>query len=119
MNGYQQYKEQSIMTMTQGELLLLLYDELMKRLKRSEIALDTDNYELFDQSVVRSVEIVNYLKDTLNRDYAISAELRNMYDFFIFELSRLQAGRKKEVIQELQPLVKDLRDAFAAAEKSV
>ena len=26
--GYQQYKEQSINTMTQGELLLLLYDEL-------------------------------------------------------------------------------------------
>ncbi|MBA4698862.1 MAG: flagellar export chaperone FliS [Ruminococcus sp.] len=118
-NGYQQYKEQSVMTMTQGELLLLLYDELLKRLKRAEIALGMENYELFEQSVGRSVEIVNYLKDTLNHNYTISMELGNMYDFFIYELSRLQAGRKKETIQELQPLVKDLRDAFAAAEKAV
>ena len=29
MKGYQQYKEQSVNTMTQGELLLLLYDELL------------------------------------------------------------------------------------------
>ena len=28
MKGFQQYKTQSINTMTQGELLLLLYDEL-------------------------------------------------------------------------------------------
>lgn len=117
MNGYQQYKEQSIMTMTPGELLLMLYDELLKRLKRADIALDTKNYELFEQSVNRSAEIVNYLKDTLNHNYAISAELGSMYDFFIYDLSRLRAGRKKEIIQELQPLVKELRDAFAMAEK--
>ena len=36
LQGYQQYKEQSIYTMTQGELLNLLYDELMKRLLRAE-----------------------------------------------------------------------------------
>ena len=32
MRGFQQYKEQSVNTMTQSELLLLLYDELFKRL---------------------------------------------------------------------------------------
>lgn len=119
VNGYQQYKEQSIMTMTQGELLLLLYDELLKRLKRAELALETENFDLFEKSVQRAVEIVNHLKDTLNHNYEISAQLVNMYDFFIYELSRLQAGRNKNIIQEVQPLVKELRDAFAAAEKAV
>ena len=32
MRGYQRYREESINTMTPGELLLLLYDELVKRL---------------------------------------------------------------------------------------
>ena len=36
--GYQQYKEQSINTMTPGELLMLLYDELVKRGARAELA---------------------------------------------------------------------------------
>ena len=116
-NGYQQYKEQSVMTMTPGEMLLLLYDELLKRLMRAELALDKEDYDLFGQSILRCREIVQYLKDTLNYEYTISQELRQMYDFFLYELSRIEAGRKKEVIAELKPLVKDLREAFQDAGK--
>lgn len=115
--GYGQYKQQSIMTMTQGELLLLLYDELLKRLMRAEIAIDRKNVDVFDQSIERSVEIVMYLRDTLNHNYAISRELHNMYDFFLYDLSRLKAGRNKDIIGELKPLIQDLRDSFAQAQK--
>lgn len=116
-NGYEQYKMQSVNTMTQGEMLLLLYDELIKRLTRAELALEDKNYDLFDKSVQRSTEIVRYLSDTLNMDYQISYELGRMYEFFIYELSRLQAGRKSAVIRELKPLVSELRDAFREASK--
>lgn len=118
-NGYEQYKMQSVNTMTSSEMLLLLYDELMKRLARAQVALEDEDYDLFNQSVQRSREIVQYLNSTLNMNYKISYELRRMYEFFIFELSRLQAGRKVAVIQELKPLVSELRDAFRQASKSV
>lgn len=117
-NGYEQYKLQSVNTMTSGEMLLLLYDELLKRLARAQIALEDENYDLFNQSVQRSKEIVQYLNTTLNMNYKISYELRRMYDFFLFELSRLQAGRKVAVIQELKLLVAELRDAFKEASKT-
>ena len=39
MRGYQRYREDSLNTMTQGELLLLLYDELIKRLTQAELSL--------------------------------------------------------------------------------
>ncbi len=116
-NGYQEYKTQSVMTMTPGEMLLLLYDEMTKRLKRAELALDKEDYVLFDASVERCRDIVRYLKDTLNFNYDISRELNAMYDFFLYELSRLSAGRKKEIIGELTPLVRELREAFAEAAK--
>lgn len=115
--GYEQYKEQSIMTMTPSEMLLLVYDELLKRLTRAEIALDAKDYELFDVSIKKSKEIVRYLKDSLNYEYSISYELRRMYDFFGFELSRIEASRKKETIAEIRPLVKELRDTFEEAGK--
>ncbi|MCI8453624.1 MAG: flagellar protein FliS [Lachnospiraceae bacterium] len=118
-SGYQQYKEQTVKTMTPGEMLLLLYDELGKRLMRAELALQKEDYKLFDASVGRCKEIVQYLKATLNFNYAISLELNRMYDFFLYELSRLSAGRKPEVVAELKPLVRELRDAFAEAEKKV
>lgn len=117
-NGYQQYKMQSVNTMTSGEMLLLLYDELIKRLGRAQIALEDKNYDLFNESVTRSREIVQYLNETLDMNYNISFELRRMYQFFVYELSRLQAGRKTAVIQELKPLVVELRDAFKEASKT-
>ena len=113
-NGYEQYKMQSVNTMTRGEMLLLLYDELTKRLTRAQIALNDKNYDLFD----RSVQIVRYLDDTLNMEYSISYELRRMYEFFLFELSRLQAGRNSAVVDELKPLVAELRDAFKEASRT-
>ena len=96
-------------------MLLLLYDEISKRLVRAELALKKE--DLFDASVQRCVEIVHYLRDTLNFNYEISFELNRMYDFFLYQLSRLSAGRNPQIIEELHPLVKDLRDAFAEASK--
>ena len=116
-HGYEQYKSQSVMTMTAGEMLLLLYDEISKRLVRAELALKKEDFDLFDASVQRCVEIVHYLKDTLNFNYEISFELNRMYDFFLYQLSRLSAGRNPQIIEELHPLVKDLRDAFSEASK--
>ncbi len=117
-NGYEQYKMQSVNTMTHGEMLLLLYDELIKRLTRAQLALDDKDFDLFDKSVQRSKDIVHYLDKTLNMEYEISYELKRMYEFFMYELSRLQAGRNSAVIQELKPLVMELRDAFREASKT-
>lgn len=117
-NGYEQYKMQSVNTMTAGERLLLLYDELLKRLTRAQISLQEEEYEMFEQAVVRSREIVQYLNHTLNMEYSISVELRRMYEFFLYELSRLQAGRNPGVIDELKPLVSELREAFKEADKA-
>lgn len=116
-NAYQQYKTQSVNTMTASEMLLLLFDELVKRLSRADLALETEDYDLFSQSVTRSTEIVLYLKATLNRSYPISRELSAMYDFFIYELSRISAGRNRKIIAELKHLVEELRDAFREASK--
>lgn len=117
-NGYQQYKMQSVSTMTRGEMLLLLYDELIKRLTRAELALEKEDFEVFEASVKRSGEIVQYLEDTLNNEYSISRELQRMYDFFLYEISRLQASRNPAVIEELRPLVMELREAFREANKT-
>lgn len=115
--AYQNYKEQSIYTMTRGELLILLYDEVIKRLTRAEFAIKNNQMELFDQSVQRSSEIIRYLNDTLDRKYDISLELARMYDFFQVQIARIIAGRKVEQITELKELITELRNSFKEANK--
>ena len=78
--GYQQYKTQSINTMTKAEMLILLYDELIKRLTRAEMALKNQNFTAFDEAVTRCKEIVDYLASTLDKKYDISKELSKMYE---------------------------------------
>ncbi|PJJ31179.1 flagellar export chaperone FliS [Lacrimispora celerecrescens] len=116
-NGYQNYKAQAVNTMTPGEMLGLLYDELLKRLTRAELALEKKDYALFDQSMQRSNDIVNYLKNTLDHKYEISSELNRLYDFFLYEFSRISAGRNSKVIAEVRPLIVELRDAFKEAQR--
>ena len=118
MHGYQQYKAQSINMMTRGELLMLLYDELIKRLTRAEIALKNQDFEVFDASIIRCREILRYLDDTLDMQYPISHDLHRLYDFFSYELSRVQIGRNEKVLAEVKPRLTDLRDTFRQAQKA-
>ena len=115
--GYEQYKEQSINTMTKGEQLVLLFDEVVKNLKKSEIAKETKNYELLDVSIQKATDIVRYLISILDRSIPISNELYRMYDFFLYEFNRIKAGRNADVIEEVKELVIEMRDAFREADK--
>ena len=118
MKGYHQYKEQSVNTMTQGELLLLLYDELYKRLSQAELMLDQKNYPVYEASIERAVAIIDYLDSTLDRQYPISANLAQLYEYFTYELGRAKIGRRKEVLSHVKSMVGELRDAFRQAQKS-
>lgn len=118
MKGFNQYKEQSVNTMTQGELLLLLYDELYKRLSQAELMLDQQNYPVYEASIERSVAIIDYLDSTLDRQYPISKNLAQLYEYFTYELGRAKIGRRKEVLTHVKSMVGELRDAFRQAQKS-
>ena len=118
IQGYQQYKAQSMNTMTQGELLMLLYDELVKRLIRSEIALQKQDYELFEASAQRCIDIIRYLDRTLDMQYPISWDLHRLYDYFLYMLSRVRFGRNGKVLEQIKPQIIDLRDTFKKAQEA-
>ena len=116
--GYQGYKEQGINDMNPGELLLLLYDELVKRLVRAGLALDKKDWSLFDASVDRCLDILRYLDDTLDMQYPISRNLNRLYDYFSYELNRVKAGRNKTELERVKTMVNELRDSFREAHKT-
>ena len=117
--GLQNYKAQSLNTMTQGELLVLLLDELVKRLMRGDIALEQGDMPLCETSIQRCLDIVRYLDDTLDRRYEVSRGLHRLYDFFCYDLNRIMLGRNKTELDKLRPMITDLRDTFRMAERSM
>lgn len=118
MRGYQRYREESLQTMTQGELLLLLYDELVKRLTLAELSLKKEDFPTFEAAVDKSVQIIRYLDDTLDRSYPISSNLGKLYEYFCYELSRVRAGRNTTELERVKTMVSDLRESFRQADKN-
>ena len=116
--GYQQYKQQSVNSTTPGELLLLLYDELVQRGTIASIALDKADYPTFEAAIDRCVDIINYLDETLDRQYPISRDLGRMYEYFTYQLGAIKIGRNKRELEQLRPMLAEMRDAFHTAEKN-
>ncbi len=118
IKGAQSYKRQSVNTMTQEELLLVLFDELVMRLHRSDLALGKGDMELFETSVDRCLAIVRYLDDTLDRKIPISSDLHRLYEYFCYELNRVKLGRNRVELENIRPMIVDLRDTFREAAKN-
>ncbi len=118
MRGYQKYQQESVNTMTQGELLLMLYDGLVKKLTIAELELKKENYLACEENVERSIDIIHYLSDTLDKKYPISKELEKLYEYFCYELNRVKIGRNQTELARVKTMVIDLRDTFRQADKS-
>ena len=119
VNPYQKYKEETVRTMTGGELLILLYDELLKRLTAAELLVGQEKYESFEEQLEGAEKIVRHLVGTLDFQYDISKELYRIYDFLLVELSRMKVSRRTENLDRLKSMIKDLRVAFKSAQKKV
>lgn len=116
-SGYSQYKEQSVNTMTQGEILVLLFEEAVKRLIRAKMFLEKNEITGFEIDITRAREIVQYLQQTLDRKYPISSDLYRLYEYLSFQLSRVLASRKPELIDEILPFFTDLKETWKEADK--
>ena len=116
MDRYREYKEQSVLMMTPGEQLVLLYDETIKSFHRAEIFLEDAEYEMFEDEMKHARDVIRYLNRILDREQPISGELENLYNFLLMNIGKVLAGRerKKEEISSMVDIVTEIRDGFQA-----
>ncbi len=114
---YEQYQKQSVMTMTQGEMLTKLYEEIIKQLSGAVLFIDSKDFSKANLALQKAQKILNHLKATLDHKYRISQNLESLYDFFIQQI--ILANIKKEVkpVQDIIPMVEELRDTFIQADR--
>lgn len=117
INGYQQYKQQSVDTMTSGEVLILLFDGAIRNLTSASMALERNDLDTFNEAVEKANKIIRHLSDSLDMNYEISKDLYRLYDYFLYQIGRLRAGRRKEVADELKGMLFDLRNTFKEADR--
>lgn len=116
-NPYQQYVDQSITTMTQGEMVVRLYEEIINQLSRAKIHIDNNSDNDTNECIKKSQKILNHLLVTLDHKYEISNNLDNLYRFFIQRIIMANVKKDKMIIDEILPLIIDLKDTFKEGER--
>ncbi len=118
---YEKYKEDTVFSMSPVELLILLYDECMKDLRKAHMALEDGDMTMFEEFIGKSLKIIRYLIQTLDMSMPVSKDLRRLYDYIIYDLSKVRAAGKRmsDEIPKLIEIIQDLRDGFDGASQQV
>lgn len=116
-NPYQAYKQQSVMTMTPGQMLVLVFDELIKQLSFSRLAFEKNDIQGINRSLQKSQHILNELKLSLNFEYDISNNLNDIYNYFIRAIMNANIKKDSADLEDILQMVTELRDSFSEADK--
>lgn len=113
----QQYKQQSVMSMTAVEMLTALYDAAMKDFELAKIANEKNDIQGINKNLQKVQAIFRYLRSNLDFKYDISKNLDQLYEYFLNVA--IQANIKKDFsqIDEVITMIKELRDTYVQADR--
>ncbi len=117
MNPYETYRKQMVSSMTQGEMLLKLYDETLKQIDIARVSIDKGEITAMDAALKKSQRIVRHLRDTLDFRYPVSNDLSKMYDFFSRQMVEANVKKSKKPLDDIAPMIRELRDTFNECDK--
>lgn len=116
-NPYNRYAQQSVMTMTHGEMLAKLYEGLIKNMNLAVKGIEENDITAANISLKKAQKIINYLLATLDRKYEVSNNLAALYDFFNYQLIMANVKKSTTPILEVVPMVEELRATFIECDR--
>ncbi|GAB1477405.1 hypothetical protein MASR2M70_22430 [Bacillota bacterium] len=115
-NLYEQYKNQTLQTLTQGELVVKLFEEASKQVSMAIFLAGSDAVRSFN-CIVKAKKIIKELNNSLDMRIAISIQLHDLYLFLIEKLDEANASKDVDLMKQLLGLIDELKDTFKQAEK--
>ena len=116
------YKETKIKTASQGQLIIMLYDEAIKRMNRALELLELSSGERKDpgkieeisKTVMKAEEIITELMVSLDFEQGgeISQNLFALYTWFNRELLEANIAQDKDRMTNVTNMLKELRNAW-------
>lgn len=110
-----QYLENRIISARPEELTLMLYEGLVKFIKKSQISLETKNYQQVNYNVQRAQAIVDELRNTLNMEIPISESMDSMYEYLSYKLVMANVDKNPLTFDEALIVAEDFRETWKVA----
>ncbi len=121
-NALSAYRETRVRTASQGQLIVMLYDELVKQLDAALEILDSktdfkkypNKIEPFNNAIIKAQEIITELMASLDFDQGgeIARNLFSLYNWFNRELLQANINRDFVRVRAVRELINQLRGAW-------
>ncbi len=123
MNGYinhyqqNQYQQNAIMTASQEQILLMLYDGAIRFCKQAIAANEANNLQEKLGRISKVFAIVTEFSDSLNHAVGgnIAADLDALYQFMLRELGKARKDESGKHLKVVLDLLTDLRETWGEA----
>ncbi|MEY4916520.1 MAG: hypothetical protein RL616_433 [Verrucomicrobiota bacterium] len=119
-NPFKSYRQISTQTAPPGQLVLMLFDGALKSLDCALIGFQSPDFAERNAAVhnhlSRATDIVRELNGSLdmNAGGELAETLRNLYGYFEQRLTESNFKKTEQGIRDVQPMLKQLRDAWCA-----
>jgi flagellar protein FliS len=112
------YQESAVLTASPGQLVVMLYDGILKFLRQADAALGENLIEATHDRLGRAEAIITELHATLDLSQGKVAEnLEGIYVFWKRMIWEIRRERDREKLARLLAMVRELRDAWAIVAK--
>ncbi|SHE47570.1 flagellar protein FliS [Thermoanaerobacter uzonensis DSM 18761] len=115
VNPYQQYKENAILTASPEELVLMLYNGIIRFIEEAKGAIEKKDYMAANNGIQRAQDIIAELMLTLDMSYDISQNLYSLYDYMLRRLIDANVKKDVTILEEVKGFAIELRDTWNLA----
>jgi flagellar protein FliS len=113
------YQEQAILTATPGQLVVMLYDGIVRFLRQADAAFEARAIAQAHERLGRAEAIVDELQATLDMSQGSVAEnLEGIYVFWKGCIMEIRLEQDREKLQRIVAQVANLREAWAQIAQS-
>lgn len=120
MNPYNAYKQNSVSTLSQEQLLLMLVDGAVKYTKIAKLALEQKDFGRVHKELVRVQDIFLELMITMDKSVGKHMEdLYDVYDFIKSELIKANMQKDVQIIEDILPVIQEIRDMWYEVDKKI
>jgi flagellar protein FliS len=116
----QAYRQAAVLTASPGQLVLMLFDEVLKSLAIAQDAFsrppaDFQRIELINRHLGKAQRVLAELQGGLNMEAGgeFAHTMRRLYDYHMRRLFEANMSKQVGPVVEVERLVRELRDAWA------
>jgi flagellar protein FliS len=113
---YQKYKAQSVVALTPGEQIVLLFEHAAINLNKAIAFIDQKDISSAHSAIVRAQDIYQFLSEHLDMRLEISHDLFSLYQFIYDELVRANLKKDAEIVKRMLAMTRSFRDTWKQAE---